>query len=92
LAHTALFSGDQQRIFFLRGPKPLDDSTLGSVELFSVGVDGTGEKRHAELSPIRMIGKHVWITRDDVAFWSQDRRDRAELWVAELPGGDQFSK
>jgi hypothetical protein len=79
------WSGDGRRLFVRRrGQRTFDDPTLWSAEVWSVGLDGTGERRVTTLEPLHILATPFDVSRRDEIAWVQYRRGKEELWLAEL--------
>jgi serine/threonine protein kinase len=79
------WSGDGRRLFLRRrGQRTFDDPTLWSAEVWSVGVDGTGERRVTTLEPMHVLTTPFDVSKRDEIAWVQFRRGKEELWLAEL--------
>jgi serine/threonine protein kinase/Tol biopolymer transport system component len=79
------WSGDGRRLFVRRrGQRTFDDPTLWSAEVWSVGVDGTGERRVTTLEPLHILATPFDVSKRDEIAWVQYRRGKEELWLAEL--------
>jgi Tol biopolymer transport system component len=79
------WSGDGRRLFVRRrGQRTFDDPTLWSAEVWSVGVDGTGERRVTTLEPMHVLTTPFDVSKRDEIAWVQFRRGKEELWLAEL--------
>jgi hypothetical protein len=81
------WSGDGRRLFVGRpGRRTFDDPALRSQEVWSVGVDGTGERHVTTLEPLHVLNTPFDVSiRDEIA-WVEFRRGKEELWLAELDG------
>ena len=81
------WSGNGRRLFLRRrGRRTFDDPTLWSAEVWSVGVDGTGERRVTTLEPLHILATPFDVSIRDELAWVEFRRGKEELWLAELGG------
>jgi Tol biopolymer transport system component/predicted Ser/Thr protein kinase len=74
---TPVWPPGSGRIYFLR---PEDRNA--PQELWSIGVDGTGERHEASLGRFRPIDRFVAVSREGLAAWSQIQPGRHEVWTA----------
>lgn len=88
LAHgyDGRWSRDGSRIYFLRTATPVDDPTLVQVEVRSVASEGGDEKVVTQLGPVQSLARSFDLTPRAEIVWIQVRRERHELWMADLPG------
>jgi len=81
------WSGDGRRLFlWRRGQRSFDDPSLRSVDVWSVGVDGAGERRVTTLEPQHVLTTPFDVSKRDELAWVEFRRGKEELWLAELGG------
>ena len=81
------WSGDGRRLFlWRRGERAFDDPSLWSVDVWSVGIDGAGERRVTTLEPQHVLTTPFDVSIHDEIAWVEYRRGKEELWLAELGG------
>ena len=84
--HSIAFApGDSEHVYFLRGPRQLEDPSIGMVTVFVVDRDGKNERRVAELGPINVYTKKIALTPQGEILWVKLERGPHQLWMADLP-------
>jgi len=56
------------------------------VDVWSVGIDGAGERRVTTLEPQHVLTTPFDVSIHDEIAWVEYRRGKEELWLAELGG------
>ena len=54
------------------------------MDVWSVGIDGTGERRLTTLEPQHVLTTPFDVSIHDEIAWVEFRRGKEELWLAEL--------
>lgn len=74
---TVAWSGDDSRVYFLRGA-----TRTATQELWSVGVVSRDERKHAEIGPFRGIDRYFDVSPAGEIVWAPFTAGRSELWAA----------
>jgi eukaryotic-like serine/threonine-protein kinase len=74
------WAGDGARLYFLRAP----EGRAGRRDLWSAGVDGSGERLEGTLGRFRLIDTFFDVSADGHVVWSPFQQGRRELWAAEI--------
>ena len=78
-AGPVAWSGDGKRVFFMRGSAP-----SAPQELWSIGLDGSSERKERDLGRFRAIDRFFDVSvRDDVV-WTRWVAERPEIWVGQI--------
>jgi hypothetical protein len=80
------FSADGKHLDFTRRGRAFDDPALRSTEVWSVSLDGSGERQVAVLEPQQALETPFDLSVGDEIAWVQFRRGKEELWLAERDG------
>jgi len=83
------FWPDGRRILFSRPGRTFDDPELLSGVVWSVGLDGSAPQQIATFEPTEALATPFDISGRGEIAWVQARRGQAELWLAELSGGEE---
>lgn len=73
------WSGDDSRVYFLRGA-----GRTSVQEVWSVGVEAGDERKHAEIGPFRGIDRFFDLSPLDEITWAPFNAGRSELWLASV--------
>jgi len=78
-------SADGSRIFFQRLARALDDPSLRSIDVWVMNADGKEARRVATLEPQLGLSTRFDVSVRDEIVWTQFRRGKEELWLAQFP-------
>jgi serine/threonine protein kinase len=77
------WSGDGKRLYVRRGVRGLDDPSLVTFEIWTMGADGRDPRRVTVVESQHVLGIPFDVSvRDEIA-WPEARPGKQELWLAE---------